>query len=183
MDQTPAFQALLNLANRSRVSARGLPAREQTRQEWSGIGFSLINHNFVVPLGQSSELLEVPSYTRLPNVKNWVRGVANVRGRLLPIIDLAVFLGHRLHNPQKLQRILVMESNDIYCGLLVDQSFGMQHFLSESYQLENSLNEPEIEPFLLGNFTNGQTVWHVFSMVNLLESAQFMSAARPQMAG
>lgn len=182
MEQTPAFLALLNLANRSRVSARGLPAREQTRQEWSGIGFRLLDHHFVVPMGQTSELLDVPNYTRLPNVKNWVRGVANVRGRLLPIIDLAVFLGHRLQNPQKLQRVLVLESNDLYCGLLVDQSYGIQHFLSESYHLENSLNEASVEPFLLGNFTNDKTVWHVFSMANLIESPQFMSAARSQLA-
>ncbi|BFM05257.1 chemotaxis protein CheW [Halioxenophilus aromaticivorans] len=183
MEQTPAFQALVNLANRSRDSALGLPAREKTRQEWSGIGFRLLNQNFVVPMGQTSELLEVPNYTRLPNVKSWVRGVANVRGRLLPLYDLAVFLGHRLHNPQKLQRVLVLEANDLYCGLLVDQSFGIQHFLSEAYQMENSLGDADVEPFLLGNFKSDSTIWHVFSMVNLMESPQFMSAARTQMAG
>ena len=182
MELTPPFQALLNLANRSRNSALGLPRREQTRQEWSGIGFRLLNQHFVVPMGQTSELLEVPNITRLPNVKNWVRGVANVRGRLLPIYDLAVFLGHRLHNPQKLQRVLVLEANDLYCGLLVDQSYGIQHFLSETYRLENSLSEPDVEPYLLGNFTSDNIVWHVFSMVNLMESPHFLSAARTQMA-
>jgi len=183
MEQTPAFRALLDLANRSRDAAKGLPAREKTRQEWSGIGFGLLNKRFVVPMGQTTELLEVPGYTRLPGVKGWVRGVANVRGRLLPIIDLAVFLGQRLINPQKQQRILVLESNDLYCGLLVDQSFGIQHFLSESYQPENSLNEPSVDPFLLGNFTAENTTWHVFSMVNLVENPQFHSAARTQMVG
>jgi twitching motility protein PilI len=182
MELTPAFRALLSLANRSRDAALGLPAREQTRQEWSGIGFRLLDQHFVVPMGQTSELLEVPNLTRLPNVKSWIRGVANVRGRLLPIYDLAVFLGHRLHNPQKLQRVLVLEANDLYCGLLVDQSYGIQHFLSESYQLENRLNEPEVEPYLLGNFSSDNTVWHVFSKVNLMESPEFLSAARSQLA-
>ncbi|WP_317931432.1 chemotaxis protein CheW [Halioxenophilus sp. WMMB6] len=183
MDQSNAFQALLNLANRSRTVAKGLPASEQTKQEWSGIGFGLIGQRFVVPLGQVSELLEVPSYTRLPGVKHWVRGVANVRGRLLPVIDLAMYLGHRLTTPHKQQRILIIENQELYCGLLVDQAFGMQHFLTETYNPDNTAEDAQLLPYLLGNYPQGDITWHIFSMVNLAESPQFMSAAKSQLAG
>ena len=160
MEQTPAFQALLNLANRSRSAAKGLPAREQTKQEWSGIGFGLLGHRFVAPMGQVSELLEVPSYTRLPGVKNWVKGVANVRGRLLPVLDLAALLGHRLTSPLKQQRILVLENHELYCGLLVDSSFGIQHFLTETYAPDSELDDPGLSPFLMGQYGAGDSSWH-----------------------
>lgn len=178
MEQTPAFQALLGLANRSRSAARGLPAREQTKQEWSGIGFGLLGHRFVAPMGHVAELLEVPGFTRLPAVQPWVKGVANVRGRLLPIIDLATLLGHKLTSPQKQQRILVLENQELYCGLLVDQAFGIQHFLADNYLQENTVPEPELEPFLLGHYQTEQFNWHVFSMVNLVQYPLFMSAAK-----
>jgi twitching motility protein PilI len=58
-----AFQALLDLAQRSRAAARGLPAQTDIRPHWSGIGFSLMGSNFVAPMGEVSEMLEVPSYT------------------------------------------------------------------------------------------------------------------------
>ncbi len=182
MEQSPAFQALLTLANQSKATAKGLPAQEQTKKEWSGIGFGLLGHQFVVPMGQVSELLEVPSYTRLPGVKPWVRGVSNVRGRLLPVIDLASFLGHRLNSPHKQQRILVLEGAELYCGLLVDQSYGIQHFLVDTYQQTSHLEEPNVQPFLLGSYELEQGTWHVFSMVNLIEHPDFISAARTPMA-
>lgn len=182
MEQTPAFQALLTLANQSRSAAKGLPAREQTKKEWSGIGFGLLGHRFVVPMGQVSELLEVPSYTRLPGVKPWVKGVSNVRGRLLPVIDLANFLGHKLINPHKQHRILTLESADLYCGLIVDQSFGIQHFLADTYNQTSSVEESGISPFLLGSYGSDGNFWHVFSMVNLVEHPDFISAARTPVA-
>jgi twitching motility protein PilI len=182
MEQNPAFQALLTVANRSRLAARGLPEREQAQREWSGVGFGLMGHRFVVPMGQVSELLELPNYTKLPGVKSWIKGVANVRGRLLPIMDLAAFLGHRLLKPQKQQRILVVESDDLYCGMLVDQSFGVQHFLSETYESEQSAPDDNLQPFLMGSYRLDGGMWYVFSMVNLVQNPAFMAASRVQAA-
>lgn len=128
-----AFQALVNLAMQSRRSAKGLPSQIDTQPHWSGIGFELLGRHFVAPMGEVSEMLEVPYYTRLPGVKPWVKGVANVRGRLLPVCDLAVFLGGRIQAPRKQQRILVLENQDLYTGLLVDRVLGMQHFPVDTY--------------------------------------------------
>ena len=87
----PAFEALANLAAVSRKNAPGLPAQVDVAPRWSGVGFSCLGYRFVVPMGQVSELLEVPTATRLPGVQSWVVGLSNVRGRLLPLFDLARF--------------------------------------------------------------------------------------------
>lgn len=138
-----AFQALVNLATQSRRSAKGLPSQVDTKPHWSGIGFELLGRHFVAPMGEVSEMLEVPYYTRLPGVKPWVKGVANVRGRLLPVCDLAVFLGGRIQAPRKQQRILVLENQDLYTGLLVDRVLGMQHFPVDSYSPEEDYSPEE----------------------------------------
>ena len=81
--QTP-FQLLFEIDQRCRALAAGLPAQQQVVQSWSGIGFRMGERLFVAPMGEVSEVLHEPRYTSLPGVKSWVKGVANVRGRLLP---------------------------------------------------------------------------------------------------
>ena len=88
-----AFQHLADLAQKSLDAAQQLPAQEDATPQWSGVGFSMFGKRFVVSMGELNEMLEVPIFTKLPGVKPWVKGVANVRGRLLPIFDLAAFLG------------------------------------------------------------------------------------------
>lgn len=179
-----AFQALIHLAMQSRRSAKGLPSQVDTKPHWSGIGFELLGRRFVAPMGEVSEMLEVPYYTRLPGVKPWVKGVANVRGRLLPVCDLAMFFGDRIHSARKQQRILVLESEELYTGLLVDQVFGMQHFPVDSYgpSVNNSLSvsdkQQEIAPYCQGHFLVDGMEWTVFRPENLSADASFLNAAQ-----
>src|SRR5690554_4659218 len=104
-EQQSAFEMLTELARQSRAVARGLPAQIDARPQWSGIGFTLLGSHFVAPLDEVSEMLEVPSYTHLPGVKPWVRGVANVRGRLLPLFDLAAFCGGQIGRASCRERV------------------------------------------------------------------------------
>ncbi|WP_031798703.1 chemotaxis protein CheW, partial [Pseudomonas aeruginosa] len=100
--QTP-FQLLVDIDQRCRRLAAGLPAQQEAVQSWSGIGFRMGGRFFVAPMGEVGEVLHEPRYTQLPGVKTWVKGVANVRGRLLPIMDLCGFLGTEL-SPLRKQR-------------------------------------------------------------------------------
>lgn len=170
------FQALLNLAVQCRRHARGLPAQVDITPHWSGIGFELLGRRFVAPLGEVSEMLEVPPYTRLPGVQSWVKGVANVRGRLLPVCDLAVYLGDRLHSPRKQQRILILEDHDLYTGLLVEKVFGMQHFPVDSFGA--AANSPvRAEPYVDGCYRHQGLEWLVFSPARLAQDHNFLNAA------
>ena len=173
-----AFQTLVNLALQSRRSAKGLPAQVDITPHWSGIGFELLGRRFIAPMGEVSEMLEVPYYTRLPGVQPWVRGVANVRGRLLPVCDLAVFMGDRIHTARKQQRILVLETEDLYTGLLVDQVFGMQHFQVDTFSPQLSYQQETMQAFSDGCYVVDGVEWTVFSPAALSADAQFLNAAQ-----
>ncbi len=173
-----AFQTLVNLALQSRRSAKGLPAQIDITPHWSGIGFELLGRRFVAPMGEVSEMLEVPYYTRLPGVQPWVRGVANVRGRLLPVCDLAVFMGDRIHTARKQQRILVLETEELYTGLLVDQVFGMQHFPVDTFSSKLSYQHDTVQAFSDGCYLVDGVEWTVFSPAKLSADAQFLNAAQ-----
>lgn len=173
-----AFQALLSLAQRSRAAAHGLPAQADIRPHWSGIGFSLMGSYFVAPIGEVSEMLEVPNYTHLPGVQPWVRGVANVRGRLLPLFDLAMFFGERLAGTRKHRRVLILETETLYSGLIVDQVFGMQHFPMDEYTAEAGAVASSILPFVTGSYPLGNERWSLFRPALLAEDPRFTNAAK-----
>jgi twitching motility protein PilI len=173
-----AFEALLNLSRQSRAAAKGLPAQADIRPQWSGIGFSLMGSLFVAPMGEVSEMLEVPSYTHLPGVQPWVKGVANVRGRLLPLFDMGVFFGDRLGGSRKQRRILILETEDLYTGLIVDQVFGMQHFPMDEYSYQSGKVAESLQPFVTGSYSQGSEVWSVFRPSLLANDARFTNAAK-----
>lgn len=174
----PAFEALTQLAERSRAGAHGLPAQVDIRPHWSGIGFALMGRNFVTPLGEVSEMLEVPAFTHLPGVQPWVQGVANVRGRLLPIFDMAMFYGQRLTASRKQRRVLILETETLYSGLLVDQVLGMQHFPVDDYQDDAGPLEDSIRSYTAGSYLRDGERWTVFRPALLAEDPRFISAAK-----
>jgi len=178
MTQSTAFQALRELASQSRQSAKGLPARQDSAPRWSGIGFSILGHKFVAPMSHVAELMEVPSSTMLPGVHSWVIGLSNVRGRLLPLFDLAHFFGGAINSPKKHQRVLVLETDNLYSGIVVDRAFGMQHFTSDSYgECKTELPET-LDGFVDGSYSDVDgNAWPVFSVAKLAADARFNNVA------
>lgn len=156
------FQLLLGLDRRYRSQAAGLPAQQEEREVWSGIGFRIGGQYYVAPMSEVGEVLPEPRLTQLPGVKHWVTGVANVRGRLLPVMDLSAFLGLKLTDNRKSRRIMVIEHQGLFAGLTVDEVLGMQHFDVEGFQ-ENIGQVPDsIRPYVHGTFQREHD-WVVFS--------------------
>lgn len=172
-----AFQLLLDIDQRCRSLAAGLPLQETRQQGWSGIGFRMGERYYVAPMGEVDEILHEPRHAVLPGVKPWVKGIANLRGRLLPIMDLCAFFGHELSPLRKQRRVLVIDHQDVFTGLLVDEVLGMQHFNERSLMPESADdNDPLIAPYVQGRFVREQA-WRVFSPRRLVQSPGFMDVA------
>jgi len=180
VEQSPSpFALLFQLEQRCAALAAPLPAPREAVQKWSGIGFRLMQHLYVAPMGEVAEILYQPPYTGLPGVKDWVMGVANLRGRLLPLLDLCGFFGQPSTSPRKQHRVLVVEQGETFVGLLVDEVFGMQHFPMDSFDgqaAELDTLETGTSPFIQGLFRREQS-WFVFSPHALLTDARFSQVA------
>ncbi|WAJ37350.1 chemotaxis protein CheW [Pseudomonas sp. GOM7] len=175
-DVLTPFQILLDIDQRCRALAAGLPSQQAAVQTWSGIGFRMGERYFVAPMGEVGEVLHEPRYTQLPGVKSWVKGVANVRGRLLPVMDLCGFFGNELSPLRKLRRVLVVDHQDIFAGLTVDEVFGMQHFPVDSFSEQLPPLEASMQPFIHGLFQREQP-WLVFSPQALIRDQAFLDVA------
>ena len=170
------FDLLQQLAERCLRMASGLPAQQVVSETWSGIGFRLAGQPMVATLGEISEILHEPRYTALPRVKPWVRGVANVRGRLLPIVDLSQFFGATVSAPRKQRRVLVLDREDLFVGLLVDELFGMQHFPVSSFTTSVPALPEQFRPYVVGAYA-GEQYSMIFNFRALARDQAFLDVA------
>jgi len=173
------FALLCQLEQRYLAMAAPLPSPQKVVQHWSGIGFRLGQRLHTAPMSEVTEILYQPPCTSLPGVKSWVKGVANLRGRLLPILDLCSFFGWPSASQRKQHRVLVVEHGQTFVGLLVDEVFGMQHFPLDSFDGQSAelhQLEASISPFVHGVFQREQP-WFVFSPHDLLADTQFLQVA------
>ncbi|MBF67771.1 MAG: chemotaxis protein CheW [Gammaproteobacteria bacterium] len=169
MNATGPFSTLASLALKSQLTARALPAKEDAQAYWTGLGVCLLGQRLVVPLDDITEMMRIPQVTRLPGVRSFVAGVANVRGRLMALVDLARFLGGEASVARSLRCVLVVEADEHYFGFVVDESLGMQHFLADSFTTNVGSVDARIEPYLDGSYQVAGMVWPVLSLGRLRE--------------
>jgi twitching motility protein PilI len=174
--QTP-LEWLAHLEQLCLQHAHGLPRQEQSDEEWIGIGFRLGNLQLVAPLAEVAEILTPPSLSKVPRTKAWVCGIANVRGNLMPIMDLQGYLHDRPAVLNRRSRILVVNHNGVYSGLVVDAVMGLRHFRAEQRCEELPGDDESIRQYMTHGFKVGGEHWGVFSMYTLAETPQFLKAA------
>jgi len=171
------FALLQDIAQRCRSHAADLPSQTEAVEYWRGVGFILAGKRYVAPMSDIGEILTAPKLTPIPGVKHWVQGVANVRGRLVPIMDLASFLGGRATS-QRTKRTLIVEKGDFLNGLVVDALLGLQHFSLDSMVDSSSIDIPERAiPFVSGIFQRDGEQWPVFSFDALVKDEHYMDIA------
>ena len=170
------IELLADIESRSKKYAAGLPQQTEVKQTWSGVGFKLGDTQFVAPLHEVTEILPFPPMSRIPGSKEWVIGIANIRGSLLPVLDLQCYLSNKATAITHRSRVLAINHNEIYSGLLVDEVMGLKHFYEEEHSSRMPKVDDAIKIYLKGTFTQNDVDWSVFSMVTLADKPEFLQA-------
>lgn len=154
-----------------------LPEEEKFAQLWSGVGFRVGDMHLVSPLEQITEVLHFPEFAHVPGTRGWLKGVANIRGNLVTIVDLPHFFGKNPVQIDESSRLLVMNVKDLHTALLVDEVFGLRHFDEDLERQELVGMDDPAGVFLSGAFLKDEVLWGVFDMSSLAASANFLHVA------
>lgn len=171
------LRLLQQMQQAGRQAAPGLPEQVQVAPLWSGLGFRLGDSYFVTPLEHVSEVLVPPPFTVVPGTKRWVKGVANVRGNLLTIVDLPEYFGKQPVGLDEKARILVMSMPGLNAALLVNEVYGLRHFDEAAERQDISSLGDAVFAHLNGAFLRDDVLWGIFDMQSLAESLTFRHVA------
>jgi twitching motility protein PilI len=84
--------------------------------------------NYLVEMSLAAEIVTLPDVARVPWTKPWYRGLANVRGRLVGVVDLQQLMGREPLTAEQGQQLLVLgEGLGVAAGILVTRAFGIRN--------------------------------------------------------
>lgn len=171
------FELLKEIERRSRAAVAGKSSGDMP-EEWVGIGFRIGQENFVADRNQVREVLMLPdAMTRVPGAKRWLLGIANLRGHLLPLVDLKMFLGSGRTSLRRVTRVISINHREVPAGIVVDEVQGFRRFMDSEYVEHAPQTAARCERFLHGAYQRGPDSWPVFNFYDLLESSSFLQAA------
>lgn len=91
-------------------------------KELQVVGFRIGRETFGLPISIVREIVRVPEITAVPNAPDYIEGVINLRGRIIPIVDLRKRFGQKSVEASTKNRIIVVEIGQRAFGLIVNSA-------------------------------------------------------------
>lgn len=152
------------------------------------LGLAIGSRRLLVDLADAGEILVVPDITPVPLTKDWYRGLANVRGNLVSVIDLSLFAGGPATPLDKESRVLALASDlGSATGILVSRMLGLRSAADLTATPESNdaptgrdpATRDLFAPWLRGRFVDAQRgAWHQLDLAALTGDARFLDVAR-----
>jgi twitching motility protein PilI len=172
---TSAAELLITL--QQRVDQRGAAVPEAAPdRETHAIAFEAAGVRFIVAMQQVTQVMELPSSARLPGTAAWLAGVANVRGEILPLIDLGLFLGSTPSASTSRCKVINFVKGGISLGAIVDRVIGMRQIEMQRQGDEVAVPDP-LSPFANQAMKLDGDNWVVLDLDRLLQSEHFSRVA------
>jgi len=156
----------------SRIS-RSVPEKAEQMKEL--VSFRIGREDFGVDILMVQEIIRLPEVTPIPNAPGFIVGVINLRGRIIPVVDLRQRLkipGNAPEGDSRKTRILIVEINSHVTGFIVDTVVGI---------LKAPASEIEPTPDLVSSNIDAEYVTGVIKLPGrLIILLDFLKILRPQ---
>jgi chemotaxis protein CheZ len=87
------------------------------------IGFMMNGCEYTIPIIKVQEIINMPAITKLPQASDYLEGISNLRGRVIPIVNLKKMVG--LPEGKAGEKVIVISSGRITFGIVVDGITGV----------------------------------------------------------
>ena len=171
------FELLAEIERRSRRVHSGQGGADMP-DEWVGVGFRIGDEQFVASRDEVREVLMLPDgMTRVPGAQRWVLGIANLRGHLLPLVDIKLLLGSGRTSLRRTARVISVNHREIPAGLVVDEVLGFRRFGKHEHTDDWPETVVRCDRFLTGAYRRGDEIWPTLNLFDFIESNLFLQAA------
>lgn len=160
----------------SRLAERLKAAQSQERGR-SWLAVECAGHGFLFPLQEAGEIFPFAPAMPVPYTSRWFLGVANLRGKLHGVVDLAGFLGIRGNEPVREQSWFVAFNNElnINSALMVDRLSGLRSM----EQLTREADDGQAKPAFVGvpYRDENNRLWRELNLAALANESAFLKIA------
>jgi twitching motility protein PilI len=133
--------------------------------------------NYLIDLPEAGEIIAIPEVTSVPLTKPWYRGLANVRGGLVSVIDLGVYQNGVATNLDKDSRVLAFSPDlKFNAGILVTRMLGLRGTGQLTERTDRSEQELAANPPWIGRSYTDQdgVTWEELSLAALAADDRFL---------
>lgn len=162
----------------SRLASRLQAARTEGVQA-SWLAVECAGARYLFPLTQSGEIFPFASAQPVPYTQAWFLGVANLRGGLYGVVDLAGFVAGRAPavrsdaNRAESRLVALNSMLEVNCALLIDRLAGLRNLDAFSSSAEPPAGSPDY--FGSGYTDAGGAYWQEINLQALSQQSQFLS--------
>lgn len=112
--------------------------------------FRLENEFYGINISNVKSIEKIQGITRVPNSPDYVKGVINLRGEVVPVIDLRIRFGLETKEYDSSSRIIIILIRDIIIGLVVDSSSEVIQLTQEEIDKPPTVSNDATEDFVMG---------------------------------
>ena len=172
-----AFETLAEYERRSLAHVAGLPEQLDAPGLWRGVAYRVGSHRLASGFDEVVEIMPLPVVSHVPGSLPWMLGVANVRGTLLPVVDLKQFLEGERTVLHESQRVLVVRQPGGDVAVTIDELYGQRSFVDGQGIDTESVSEGRYAHFIDRAYRINDQDWGVFSLDRLARTPEFRQAA------
>lgn len=122
----------------------------EERTEPMYLTFSLGNETYGIPLERVLEIIVVQPITRIPDTPAYVKGVINLRSKVIPVVDARVRFGMAMADYQARTCIIVVQAGEWPVGVVVDKVSDVVAIAADATQAPPPVSSGGFEHFLAG---------------------------------
>ena len=176
-DKRSPFLVLADYEQRSLAHVAGLPEQLDAPGLWRGVAYRVGSHRLASGFDEVVEILSMPTLTPVPGSQAWMLGVANVRGTLLPVVDLKQFLEGERTVLHESQRVLVVRQPGGDVAITIDEMYGQRSFVDAQGIDVAPVADGRYAHFVDRAYRMNDQDWGVFSLERLARTPEFRQAA------
>lgn len=108
------------------------------------IGFTMNNNEYTIPILKVQEIVNMPQLTKMPQTPYYIEGITNLRGRIIPIVNLKKLVG--LNGGDSIgEKVIVITSGRITFGVLIDGITGVVNIQDSDIEPTENIMKSHIE--------------------------------------
>jgi twitching motility protein PilI len=170
------FELLGDFERRSVAHDVSSASQRDGETTWDGVVFRLGAHRLTVGITEVEEILPMPQITPVPGSKEWLLGMANVRGNLVTVVDLGWFLTGTRTPITARTRLILTRLQGRHLGLIVDEVFGQRHF-NVADVVDESIDDEALAGLVERYFPQGEERWGRFRIGDLMTRGAFLDGS------